>query len=262
MLKVPLFLCEQNAVPGKVTTAFEKHAARVYGTFIGARDYLQWPEKYVHAGNPIRRKVLVKTGRDEARRAFHLTNSRKVILAIGGSQGALKINELIYGLKAQYPREFNDVGVIWSTGSQSYERFKSLIQSDGEGGAMYLSPFIDRVGLAYAASDIAISRSGSGVMMELAAMGIPSIQIPYPFAAMNHQDKNADDFVQAGAAIKIANNDASPGKVGPVLIDLLNNERMLKKMKDAALAAARPDAGAVIADDIIAMVSAARQGKE
>ena len=73
---------------------------------------------------------------------------------------------------------------------------------------------------------------------------------------MNHQDRNADDFVAAGAAIKIANEDAVPEKVGPVLIDLLNNERLLKKMKEGALRAAKPDAAAVIVGDIAAQVGA------
>jgi len=255
-LKVPIFLCEQNAVPGKVTSSFEKYAVKIYGTFNEATNYLQYKEKYVSAGNPIRKKVLAKTSRDEARKAFHLIASKKVVLAIGGSQGALRINELIYGLKTHYPDEFKDVGIIWSTGAYSYEQFKKKVHTDMEGGALYLSPFIDKVGLAYAASDVAISRSGSGVMMELAAMGIPSIQIPYPFAAMNHQDKNADDFVTAGAAIKIANEDAVPEKVGPVLIDLLNNERLLKKMREGALRAAKPDAAAVIVGDIAAQVGA------
>jgi UDP-N-acetylglucosamine--N-acetylmuramyl-(pentapeptide) pyrophosphoryl-undecaprenol N-acetylglucosamine transferase len=99
------------------------------------------------------------------------------------------------------------------------------------------------------------------VMMELAAMGIPSIQIPYPFAAMDHQDKNADDFVRAGAAIKVSNDDATPEKVGPVIIELLNSDRMLRKMKDASLAAAKPDAAAFIVDDIIRTVEAA-EGRE
>ncbi len=256
-LGVPLFLCEQNAVPGKVTASFEKHASRVYGTFIGALEYLSFKDKYVNAGNPIRKKVLGKTSIAEARRAFHLEASKKVILAIGGSQGALRINELVHGLKTGFAREFKDVGIIWSTGSYSYDKFKSMVQSDMEGGAIYMSPFIDKVGLAYAACDLAISRSGSGVMMELAAMGIPSIQIPYPFAAMDHQDKNADDFVRAGAAIKISNEDAVPEKVAPVIIGLLGNDRQLNKMKEAALRAAKPDAAAVIVEDIARTVEAA-----
>ena len=118
-------------------------------------------------------------------------------------------------------------------------------------GSIYLSPFIDRVGLAYRASDIALSRSGAGVMMELAAMGLPSIQIPYPHAADNHQDRNADEFVQAGAAVKISNDDAVPEKVLPVLLDLLNNPRALRRMSDKAMGIAMVNAAETIVNDIM-----------
>jgi UDP-N-acetylglucosamine--N-acetylmuramyl-(pentapeptide) pyrophosphoryl-undecaprenol N-acetylglucosamine transferase len=261
MRKVPIYLCEQNSVPGKVTRSFEKYACRVYGTFAGAREYLREKGRFVHAGNPIRQKVLAGGTKEEARKTFHLDQQKKVILAIGGSQGALKINELIFGLKKRYPEEFKNIGILWSTGSLTYERFKKLVQDEMEVGAVYLSPFLDRVGLAYAASDIAISRSGAGVMMELAAMGVPSIQIPYPFAAMDHQDKNADDFVREGAAVKISNEDAVPEKVGPVLFGLLNNERALRKMSERASAAAKREASEVIVRDILSAADDAGRGK-
>ena len=255
MLKVPLYLCEQNSVPGKVTRRFEKYAEKIYGTFSGATDYLNEKEKYVHAGNPIRKKVMTTMSREEARKIFHLGASKKVILAIGGSQGAMKVNELILGLKKTYSDEMKDIGIIWSTGNLSYDRFKEQVHKEIDGGAIYLSPFIEKVGCAYAACDVAISRSGSGVMMELAAMGIPSILIPYPYAAMDHQEMNAEDFSRSGAAIKISNADAVPEKVGPVLLELLKNDRNFGRMKENALRAARPDAAAVIVDDIISRSS-------
>jgi UDP-N-acetylglucosamine--N-acetylmuramyl-(pentapeptide) pyrophosphoryl-undecaprenol N-acetylglucosamine transferase len=89
------------------------------------------------------------------------------------------------------------------------------------------------------------------VMMELAAMGIPSIQVPYPHAADNHQDRNADEFVRAGAAVKVANEDAVADKVMPVLFDLLNNPRALQRMSEKALSAALVDASSVIARDVL-----------
>ena len=88
-------------------------------------------------------------------------------------------------------------------------------------------------------------------MMELAAMGVPSIQIPYPHAADNHQNGNADEFVQAGAAVKISNEDAVPEKVMPVLHDLMNNPRALQRMSERALAVARVEAAEVIVKDIV-----------
>ncbi len=255
LMKVPLFLCEQNSVPGKVTKFFEKDAARIFGTFRGATEYLKFKEKYILAGNPIRKKVLVDALPEEARRTFHLGHSKKVVLVIGGSQGAVRINELVFGLKKDFSDELKNVGFIWSTGDFSYQTYKEKINTEIDEGSMYLSPFIDKVGLAYRAADIAISRSGSGVMMELAAMGVPSIQIPYPHAADNHQDKNADEFVQEGAAVKISNADAVPEKVMPVLHDLMNNPRALKRMSEKALGMAMVNAAETIVKEIVNNVS-------
>lgn len=255
MMKVPLFLCEQNSVPGKVTKFFEKHAVRIFGTFKGATEYLKSSDKYLLAGNPIRKKVMVDALKDEARKAFHLGHSRKVVLVIGGSQGAVRINELVFGLKKDFADDLKNVGFIWSTGDFSYEDYKERINTEIDAGSVYLSPFIDKVGLAYRAADIAISRSGAGVMMELAAMGVPSIQIPYPHAADNHQDKNADEFVQAGAAVKIENADAVPEKVMPVLHDLMNNPRALDRMSKKAREIAMVDAAETIVKEIVKHVS-------
>jgi UDP-N-acetylglucosamine--N-acetylmuramyl-(pentapeptide) pyrophosphoryl-undecaprenol N-acetylglucosamine transferase len=244
-----------SPVPGKVTKFFEKHARKIYGTFRGATEFLKFRDRYLLVGNPIRKKVFVDTLKEDARKAFHLGHSRKVILVIGGSQGAVKINELVFGLKKEFSDELKSVGFIWSTGDFSYQEYKDKINNEIEEGSIYLSPFIDKVGLAYRAADMAIARSGSGVMMELAAMGVPSIQIPYPHAADNHQDRNADEFVQAGAAIKVNNADAVPEKVMPVLHDLLNNPRALARMSEKALGAAMVDAAERIVKDIVSEVS-------
>jgi len=249
--KVSIYLCEQNSVPGKVTMSFEKHARKIYGTFDVSKEYLEFSDKYFHAGNPIRKSVFEDVTKSEAKREFNLDHARKVILAIGGSQGAMKINELILDLKKTYPVEFKDIGLIWSTGDYLYDKYKDMIHNEEELGAIYMSPFIDKVGTAYRASDIAISRSGAGVMMELAAMGLPSIQVPYPYAAMDHQDKNADVFVKEGAAVKISDSEANAKKVGPVLFSILNNSRTLKNMSERSFAVAKKDAAEVIVKDII-----------
>ena len=251
---IPIFLCEQNTVPGKVTSLFEKKAMRIYGTFDVSKDYLKNKEAFICAGNPIRKHVLQYVTRDEARKAFHLERSNKVILLIGGSQGALKLNKLMFDLRKKYPTEFRNVGVIWSTGAGSYENFRKKVQEELDAGSIYLSGYIDKVGLAYRASDLAISRSGAGVMMELAAAGLPSILVPYPHAAMNHQDKNADVFASSGASIKIADNDAVAEKVAPILFDLLSSERKLSKMTETNIALAKKDAAAFIVDDIYSLI--------
>ena len=250
LLKTPIFLCEQNSVPGKVTVIFEKYSETIFGTFPDAVSYFKMPEKYLHSGNPIRNNVLVETPKSEARKFFNLGHCDKIILVVGGSQGALKLNNLILGLKKAYPHEFKNTGIIWSTGEYSFEEFKYRSQNEIEAGSIFLSPYIKKIGKAYRACDIAISRSGAGVMMELAAAGVPSILIPYPYAAMDHQSRNADSFVSAGAAVVINDNEAIPKKVGPVLFDLLNNPKKLKAMSDCAKSVSKIDAEDIIINKI------------
>lgn len=244
---VPFYLCEQNSVPGKVTRYFCRYAEAVFSTFESARAHLPLAKKFLCTGNPLRKKIFEMEDRDRARQVFNMKHCKRIILAIGGSQGAVKINELVVGLKKSYPREFKDVGFIWSTGEFSYETYKKRLQEENLTGSVFLSPFITNVQMAYRACDVAISRAGAGVMMELAAMGVPSILIPYPFAADNHQDGNADEFAKAGAAIKIANEDATADKVAPVLLELLNNPMKLERMRQAAHVVAKKNAAADIA---------------
>jgi len=253
MLKVPVFLCEQNSVPGKVTSMFEKRAKRIYGTFEVSKEYLENKEAFVNVGNPIRKHVLEYVSKEEAKKAFNLGHCSKVVLLIGGSQGALKLNKLMLDLREKYSAEMSNVGIIWSTGAASYDEFKEKAQELDE-GSIYLAGYIDKVGLAYRASDLAISRSGSGVMMELAALGVPSILIPYPFAAMDHQDKNADIFCSEGASIKISDNDASADKVAPVFFELLNNKRKLEEMSEHNIAISKKNAASVIVDDLLSFI--------
>jgi UDP-N-acetylglucosamine--N-acetylmuramyl-(pentapeptide) pyrophosphoryl-undecaprenol N-acetylglucosamine transferase len=252
-LGLPVYLCEQNTVPGKVIRHYLKQARRVYTTFESTRDFVkpQFRDKLLCAGNPIRSAVFYKGSREEARASFNLQHCRTVILAIGGSQGAVQINELILGLKLRYPHLFREVGVIWCTGAYSLEKYRQIAREHAEIGSVYISPFVEDVGRAYRAADLAISRSGAGVMMELAAMGVPSILIPYPFATMDHQSYNADAFADRGAALKIANNEAVAEKCGERIFDLLDSPHKLQRMSDAALALALPEAARTMLDDIL-----------
>jgi UDP-N-acetylglucosamine--N-acetylmuramyl-(pentapeptide) pyrophosphoryl-undecaprenol N-acetylglucosamine transferase len=251
MLKLPLYLCEQNSVPGKVTLLFEKSSKRIFGTFDISKNYVKFPERYQTMGNPVRRELLEESGKDEAKKAFHLSHSGKVILVIGGSQGARRLNELIFNMKKEYPGDFEDTGIIWSTGTLSYDKLKELVHAEMDEGSIYLSPYIKDVGKAYRAADIAISRAGAGVMMELAAAGVPSILVPYPYAASNHQEINADEFVSAGAAVKIMDRDAVAANVVPVLRELLGSQRNLERMSEKAVVASRKDAAERIVIEIM-----------
>ena len=158
-------------------------------------------------------------------------------------------------IKKMFVNELKDTGIIWCTGDYSYNRFVNEIHDLNGDGSIFISSFLEDVGLAYKASDIAISRAGAGVIMEFAAVGLPSILIPYPYAAANHQDKNADMFDRAGAAIKVGESDASPENVGKILIDLLDNPSELARMANKASHISKINASNDIVDSIIQDIS-------
>lgn len=253
MMKIPVYLCEQNTVPGRVTRLFEKNARRIYATFEESREYLKKDDSdIIIAGNPLRRRIRREVNRREARQRFNMSHVKTVVLVIGGSQGAVGVNELVLELKRNFPGRFREVGFIWITGSFSYERFREEVQKDLRAGSIYLAPFIEDMAAAYSAADLAISRSGAGVMAELAAAGLPSILVPLPGSAGNHQELNARSFERKGAAVMVRQDPAVTGNVAQALFSLIGNARRRKEMARRILECARPEAGQVIAGDLIA----------
>lgn len=249
--KVPVFLCEQNSVPGKVTKSFQNYARKIYGTFEIDKIFLERQDKLEIVGNPIRKNIFKDITKAEAKKKFFLNHSKKVILVIGGSQGAVALNELIFKMKKNYPDKFKDIGIIWSTGDYSYEIYKNKIYNEIEAGSVYISKYIDDMGAAYKACDLAISRSGAGVMMELAAMGIPSVLIPFPFAADNHQEINADQFVKKGVSIKFNDSNLDITKISEQIFSLLESDRTLNIMKKKSIEASTVSASSKIVENIL-----------
>jgi UDP-N-acetylglucosamine--N-acetylmuramyl-(pentapeptide) pyrophosphoryl-undecaprenol N-acetylglucosamine transferase len=252
-LKIPVFLCEQNSVPGKVTLLFAGKAKKIFTSFSVTKDYLKesLKSRVIFAGNPLRKVIFTKAGREEAKKFFHLSHCKNVILIIGGSQGALQINELFLDIKKMYSSELKDTGVIWITGDFSYKKIKEELDRLGTNGSVYMSPFIDEVGLAYKASNLAISRSGAGGVLEFASVGLPSVLIPYPHAADNHQEKNADAFDLAGASVKIRKDETNPEKLGGIIVDILSNPNQLSRMSERAKSLAKINAAKDIVDAVV-----------
>jgi UDP-N-acetylglucosamine--N-acetylmuramyl-(pentapeptide) pyrophosphoryl-undecaprenol N-acetylglucosamine transferase len=252
ILKVPVYLCEQNSVPGKVTSAFASRAKNIFTTLSVTTEYFKKEAQFkiLHAGNPLRKEIFAKAGKDEAKKFFHLGHCRKIILIIGGSQGALQINDLFLEVKKLYSKELKDTGIIWITGDYSYNKFKEHLAKSGGNGSIYLTPFINEVGMAYKASDLAISRAGAGGIMEFAAASLPSILIPYPNAAMDHQKKNAEVFEKAGAAIRIRKEELDPDKLGGIIVDLLSNPNQLARMAEKTRSLGKINAAKDIVESI------------
>jgi UDP-N-acetylglucosamine--N-acetylmuramyl-(pentapeptide) pyrophosphoryl-undecaprenol N-acetylglucosamine transferase len=243
---IPTAIQEQNAFPGLATRAFSRRVDHVYLGLPEARGRLRFgPRTSVFdTGNPI--PVPDPSRRAGALARFGLNGAgpagrRAVVLITGGSQGALAINQAVAGwLDAGGGQE---VTVLWATGRGSYPQFARYHNPP----AMQVFDFLDPIADAYAVADLAVGRAGMMTGAELCAWGIPSVLIPLPTAAEDHQRHNAEALAAAGASVMILQQNLSPGELGRVIDGLIGDRARLKAMSETARARGKPAA----ADDIV-----------
>jgi UDP-N-acetylglucosamine--N-acetylmuramyl-(pentapeptide) pyrophosphoryl-undecaprenol N-acetylglucosamine transferase len=219
-LGLPAILHESNAIPGKVTRWFSPLCAKVAIGFEAAAAHLP-RAKTVFAGTPVRSQFLAPQPLN-----LPIPDRAPVILVMGGSQGAVAVNKLV----RECANAWFDAGawVVHLTGNNDPDA-ESLKHEQ------YLSmPFYDNVAGLLQRANIAISRSGASALTELAVTGMPSILIPFPFAADDHQYFNAQVFAKAGAALAFRQSELTADLLKTKVLYLLSDAEYLKKMSEAA----------------------------
>ncbi len=254
--KIPTFLQEQNSFPGITTRRLAHSARRVYLGFEGAKKHLPKDVETVVTGNPVRASIA-EGNRVEAIRSFDLDPDRRTILVMGGSQGARSINNAVSkALTAGSLR--SDCQLLWQTGKRDY---KEVIESLGDRANSHaLFPFAENMANVYAAADLAIARAGAISLAELEMVRLPSILIPYPHAAGDHQRFNAADFARQGFAEVVDEVQLDGVDLLARAGDILESneaEKMRNSMKQATVG--RKPAADVIAEDIISVIEAKNQ---
>lgn len=222
--RIPVVIQEQNSYPGITNRLLAKHAERICVAYDGMEKWFP-AGKILKTGNPVRENVInIQNKKDEAFRYFELESGKPVVLIVGGSQGALSINQaLSYNLK---DLEQCGVQMIWQTGKLFADKAKSAIQekiANPRDKDFHVYEFITRMDLAYAAADLVISRAGAIAISELSAVQKPSILIPYPAAAEDHQAKNAKALADKQAAIFLADSEAKI-KIATIVKSLIEDE--------------------------------------
>ena len=238
--RIPAALTEADAHLGLANRLAAPVARRVFLSFpIEGRE----PPKYRVTGRPIHARSAALP-RHEARRRLGLPADGRLLLVFGGSQGARALNELAV-------EAFGETGpaVLHACGERDYDALRGRVRRDD----YRLVPFLDEFGAALGAADLALARAG-GSVWELAAAAVPAVLVPYPFATADHQTKNARHFERAGGAIVVPETRLST--VPDLLRSLLGDDRRLRELSDAMRAAARPDAAAVIAEELVALARA------
>jgi UDP-N-acetylglucosamine--N-acetylmuramyl-(pentapeptide) pyrophosphoryl-undecaprenol N-acetylglucosamine transferase len=247
LLGRPLLLQEQNSVPGLANRWLARIADEVHLSFVEARSYFHRKDNLKVSGNPIREHIL-SGDRASAVREFGLVAGRPTVFIFGGSRGAHRINEAALEAMRRLKGRV-DVQFILQTGREDHEWAKTLVES--EELPARVMPFLRRIHQAYAAADLVVCRSGAMTLAEIAACGVPSVLVPYPHAAHDHQVVNAANLVDRGAAAVIADRDLTGERLAQEIAHWLSDRQALSRMSANARTFARPDAAERIVRSLV-----------
>jgi UDP-N-acetylglucosamine--N-acetylmuramyl-(pentapeptide) pyrophosphoryl-undecaprenol N-acetylglucosamine transferase len=209
--------------------------------------------RYVVTGRPVRRAVRDAT-RTGGRRRLGIPPEATVVLVVGGSQGARSLNRAAVGAFGDGP----PFELIHVAGPGQVEEVRAELATRAPGEHYRLEGFLDDLPAAMAAADLVVSRSG-GSVFELAAIGRPSILVPYPHAAADHQAKNARWLAEAGGALVLPDEECTPTRLRELVGALLTDRQRLDAMGRAAAGVGRPDAADVIAEEALGIARRRRR---
>ena len=246
---IPIVLQEQNSYPGMVTRLFAPKARQVFLTYEDAGRYLKGAKTQL-TGNP-NRYMGDPSDRSEAAALFGLNPEIPTLFILGGSQGARAINRHFIDRISKYLEKLG-MQVLWQTGKSDFEFCQKQI---GTNPRIVLKPFIKEMDKAYSIADLMVCRAGAMTLTEINHFGLPSILIPLPSAAANHQEFNARSQEKAGAARVILESALAEGAFLPLLTDIFTNKEKLSGMARASAALRRPQATQEICDSIIRIAS-------
>lgn len=239
---IPILVQEQNSYPGITNKLLAKKAEKICVAYDNLERFFPI-ESIVKTGNPVRQDLLfihVKT--EEGKKFFNIDSKKKTILVLGGSLGALKMNQLVESHLDFF--KSHNVQLIWQCGKLYFDDFKKY--NDKENVQVY--QFLDRMDLAYAAADFIISRAGASSVSELCIVGKPVIFIPSPNVAEDHQTKNAKAISDKHGAILLKENDL---KTFPIILEtLLKDIGKQESLSDNIKTLALPNATNAIVNEI------------
>ncbi|MDQ0203480.1 undecaprenyldiphospho-muramoylpentapeptide beta-N-acetylglucosaminyltransferase [Pectinatus haikarae] len=254
-MNIPTLIQDQNAIPGITNKILSKFVNKIACGYESACSHFP-SQKTVLTGNPVRKDVLMSS-RSEALSSIGLDNTRKTVLITGGSRGARRINEAMTDVYEQF---LNDTAVqfLHITGTNEYQKVLDSIKAKGidlgRADNIFVKPYLYDMPKALAAADMAVARAGAIGLAEITACGIPSILIPYPYAAENHQEFNARALVEKGAAVMILNSELTGKRLARELTELLASENKVQKMALASKTMGHPGAAGEIADMILELI--------
>ena len=244
---IPTFIHESNSFAGKSNVLLGKNATKIFVATDGMDQFFP-KSKLLITGNPVRSVIADSSiKKEEAIAFFGLKQDKPTVLIVGGSLGAKSINEALVGSLEKIEKA--GLQLIWQTGKTNADKYK---QAANGNDSIWINEFITRMEMAYAAADVVISRSGAMAVTELCVVGKPSIFVPYPFAAEDHQTANAMALVEKKAALLVKDSEVNDRLI-ETLIALSTDEALKSELKTNISALAITNADEVIAREILTL---------
>lgn len=244
-LGVPLAIHEQNSIPGLTNRLLSRFADRVFISFEESRE--KFPCRIsVFTGSPVREEILSLSA------GVRPSGEPLSLLVLGGSQGARDVNTAVAHAMLVLKHRGKVIRVVHQTGEHDYQRVLRIYTEKGLRGVV--TPFIDDMAEAYGEADLVVSRAGASTVAELAAMGKPSILIPYPYAADDHQTANAGVLSDAGGALLLPQGDLSASYLADLVGRYDEDRESLIRMGLRAAMKGRPEAARAIVDQLEEMM--------
>ncbi|RTZ60582.1 MAG: undecaprenyldiphospho-muramoylpentapeptide beta-N-acetylglucosaminyltransferase [Gammaproteobacteria bacterium] len=228
--KAPLFVHEQNAIPGIGNRFLSRIARKVFITFPHSERYFP-KKKVVLTGLPLREelKEAKKLSEEEVLKTLGW-EKKFTVTVLGGSQGAKTLNRLAIKLSTLLSEEIRLVHV---SGERNYKETLEEYKKVNPKCEVRVYPFYEDIGKLLRVTDLAISRAGASSSMELSYFGVPAIFVPYPYAVYNHQEENARYFVKGGGAYLLREEQLSPQKVRDIVLNHFRDPYLGKQMGEA-----------------------------
>jgi len=254
--KIPIIIHESDSIPGLANRILGRFSKKIIISFEEAKKYFPL-KKIILLGIPVREE-FIQGNKEEGKRLFEISSTKPVILAMGGSQGAEKINDIVLNV---LPRLLEKCEIIHLCGEKNFKRIEAASQEElakfnsQKTKIYHLYSFLDihKLNHAYAVSDIIISRGGATSIFEIAAAGKPSILIPLSTAASDHQTKNAQTLARIGGAIVLEEENLTMNMFLDAVFGLIDNPQKAKEIGERARLFYKPDTNQKIAEEIISL---------
>lgn len=250
MMKIPTLIHEQNAFPGSAVRFLAKKSTVTAISFEESRKFLQGAKNIVYTGNPVRHDILCSDSK-KAREKLKI-GDKKMVLVVGGSLGAMKINDVLCDYLKEYKSD--NTKFFISTGKRDYERIVNKVKDIKNNDNFEIMPYIHDMDTYLAATDLVVCRSGAITLSEICALKKASILIPSPNVTNNHQEYNASALVKNNAAIMIKECNFSISSLNDAINTILNDDSKRKSFGENAYKMAQKDATKLICESILEFV--------